>query len=208
MCLLLWIVITFAIPLASLLNGLGLGSGSSRALEHLARLHLEVVRDVVLQVADPFVVAGEEGAILVLIGRERLESGASVALLVAEEVLGHVVAHERLEQVQLEVILLIKLLALHGLRVCVVIVLVATIGEGVQELVLARQSQLGEDALFDVHAEAADSLLHLHHRLRLDSPVSGAILERIQRSGLLLAEEFGLGSLAHSSLQLSKLINY
>ena len=96
-------------------------------LEHLTCLDIKVERDIALQVADPFVVAGKEGTILVLIGGQGLESGTCVALLIADELLGHMVANKRLQQVKLEIILLVEFMARHRLRVCVVIALIAAI---------------------------------------------------------------------------------
>ena len=112
----------------------------SRALEHFASLHLKIKGHVALQIADPFVVAFKEGTIFIGSRGKRIESCSGVALLVANEVLSHMVAHKRIEQVQLEIILLVELVALHGLCVCVVIALVAAIRQSSQKLLLALKS--------------------------------------------------------------------
>ena len=67
---------------------------SSGALEHLTCLNLKFEGDVALQIANPFVVAFEEGTILFGVGGQRLKCCASVALLIVNELLGHVVAHK------------------------------------------------------------------------------------------------------------------
>ena len=86
-------------------------------LEELSSLHFEVECHVVLEVTDPLLVAAEELAVLLLVGGDGVEGCASVAFLVTLEVLGHMVTHETFKQVQLEIVLLIELLALDCLSV-------------------------------------------------------------------------------------------
>ena len=105
----------------------GWAFGLCGLLEELAGLDFEVEGNVGLQVADPLVVAREEFAVLVDVGRQGFEGGTRVALFVGQQMLGQVVSHKRVKQVQLEVVRLVELLAGHCLRVCVVIVLVAAV---------------------------------------------------------------------------------
>ena len=133
--------------------------------------------------------AGQELAVFVSIRRERVKSISSVAALVSSQVLRHVIAHEPFQQVQLEIVVLIELLALHCLSVCVVIVGVAAVGKDLKELLLPLESQFGENALLHVHGEALDRISHLHEGLGLDAPGIRVALEGVQRLGLLLGEE-------------------
>ena len=88
-------------------------------------------------------------------------------------------------------------MARHSLRVCVVIVLVAAIGESAQKLMLTLKSQLSEDALLKVHLDTADCISHLHEIFGLNFPRCGTALKSIERLGFLLAEEFRLSSFGH-----------
>ena len=136
--------------------------------------------------------AGEELTILLFVVGEGLEGNTTVAFLVALEMLGHVISHEGVEQVQLEVVLLIEVLALDCLRVCVVIVLVALVGEGVEKMLLALKTELHEDAFLEVHLDALNRADHLVESLGLDGPGCSRVLERVKRLSFLLLEEFGL----------------
>ena len=98
-------------------------------LEDASSLDIELVGHIRLKIADPLVVAGQESTILLLNGGKGLEGRTRVALLILKEMLGHVVTHKTLQQVQLEIVLLIELVACDGLRIGVVIVCVAFVGE-------------------------------------------------------------------------------
>ncbi len=142
-------------------------------LEKRSGLELELLRHVCLQVGHPLVVAGEEGTVLLCVVWQGEEGVSSVAFLIGLEVLGHVVAHKTIQQAQLEVVLLVKLLALHSLRVCVVIVFVAFLGQSAQKLLLTQESEFGQDSLFKVDTEALNGTCNLHQSFGLDGPGAG-----------------------------------
>ena len=84
--------------------------------------------------------AFHESTVLLCVSGESVEGGTHIALFIALKMLSHVVTEERVQQVQLEVIFLVKLLTGYSLGVCVVFVLVAFVGESVQKLLLPLQS--------------------------------------------------------------------
>ena len=127
----------------------------------MSGLELKLESHVVLQVGNPFGMASLKLTIFVCIRGQSLESRSIVALLVLLEMLSHVVTHESLEQVQLEVVLFIELLAFLSLQECVVIVLVAFVGESHHELLLALHAKFRKDALLEVHLHSLHGTLHL-----------------------------------------------
>ena len=111
--------------------------------------------------------------------------------------LGHVITHETLHQVQLKVVLLVEIVACDGLSIGVVIVGVALVSKCLQQLLLPLKSQFGQNALLEVDLEALHCVLHLHEGLRLHRPGAWVGLESVQALGLLLLEKLGLGHLRH-----------
>ena len=101
----------------------------SGCLEHLSSLQIKLVCDIALKIANEFVMALKELTIFHLIGGQRFKCVPREAFLVALEVFGHVVAHEGVQEIQLEVVLGVELFALCSLGVCIVIVGVAFVGE-------------------------------------------------------------------------------
>ena len=133
-----------------------------------------------------------ELTILLSVGH-RFEGGAAMARLVRLDVLDHVVTDEPIQQVELEIVLLVELLALFCLRKGVVIVLVAFVCEADQKLLLSLQFQLGNDSLLEVHLQPLNGIVDLNEHLGLDVPAPGRRgLDRVQRLGLLLLEKFRL----------------
>ena len=150
------------------------------SLEQSSGLNIELISDITLEIADEFIVTSKELTIFLLVAWQRFEGLTSVTLLIALEVLGHVITYEAVQEVKLEVILHVKLLALLSLRECVIIVGVTFVSEGVKELLLSLQAEFGQNALLEVDLDALHGILHLHECLRLDAPGSGCALEGIQ----------------------------
>ena len=84
--------------------------------------------------------ASLELTIFLFIVGECYEGGTWVAFLVRSQVRGHVVTNEPIKQVQLKVVFLVEFLALHSLRVGVVIALVALIGKSRRQLLFALKA--------------------------------------------------------------------
>ena len=166
-------------------------------LEHFSSLNFKLKCDIVLDVSNPFLVAGKELAIFLLSGGQGFECITRETFLVALEMFGHVITNETLEEVQLEVVFLVEIFALHSLSVCVVIVGVAFVSKIGHKLLLSLKAKFSKDTLLKVDLDTFDGILHLHERLRLDAPWSGGGLKRVQWLCLLITEEFGLGYLGH-----------
>ena len=87
--------------------------------------------------------ASLKGAVLFFVCGEGLERRTTVAFLVLLQVGHRVVPNETIQRVQLEVVLKIESLTPLRLLVCVVVVLVACVGESAEELLLSLKAQLG-----------------------------------------------------------------
>ena len=160
-------------------------------LEELAGFEVEFERDVALERGEPLGVACLEGAVFLLVRGERLEGRPAVALLVPLEMGQCVISHEAAQKVQFEVVFRVESLATLSLQECVIVVFVALVGQHAHELLLALQSQFGQNALLEVHLHPLDGVLHLQECFGLEGPGRRRRLQSVQRLGLLLLEKLG-----------------
>ena len=158
-------------------------------LEELAGLELQVECHLALERGEPLGVACLKGAVFLLVRGERLEGGAAVAFLVLLQVGQRVLSHEAAEQVQLEVVLGVESLATLSLQECVIVVFVALVSQHGHQLLLALQSQFGQNSFFEVHLHPLDSVLHLQDGPGLEGPGRCGGLEGVERLSLLLLEK-------------------
>ncbi len=84
--------------------------------------------------------------------------------------LGNVIVEERLQDVQLEVILIVELLTLLSLKERVGLVLVAVLDSVFFELLLSHSLQLEYDTVLDLELCALDRLKSLSEVLDIDVP--------------------------------------
>ena len=64
------------------------------SLEQSSGLNIELISDIALEIADEFIVTSKELTIFLLVAWQRFEGLTSVTLLIALEVLGHVITDE------------------------------------------------------------------------------------------------------------------
>ena len=134
--------------------------------------------------------ASLELAILVSISAKSFEGGTAVALLMLLQMGARMVSDETLEQVELEVVLLVELLASLSLRISVVIVLVALVGECRHELLFALKAQFHKDTFLKIHLHSLNGILDLHKSLWLKGPGCCGGLESVEGLRFLLNEKF------------------
>ena len=129
------------------------------------------LRDHILsQVSDPLIVALKECEILVFVGLELLEIFVLPACLVVFQMLDNVIIEECLQQIQLEVVLVVKLLALLGLKESIGLILVAVLDGILLELLLSDSLQFEHNTVLDLELCSLHSLKCLSEILDVDVP--------------------------------------
>ncbi len=119
---------------------------------------LEFRDHVLAEVAEPLLMALKECDIALLIGLEGLKLGVLPAGIVALQVLHDVVFEEGLQQTQLEIVLVMELLALLSLEEVVCAVLVAVLDDVLFKLLLAEGLQAKDDSVLDVELGSLESI--------------------------------------------------
>ena len=127
-----------------------IASSYQSSLKELTNSGLKLGDHVFSEVANPLVVALKESKILVLIGLELLELLILPASLVVFEVLDNVIIEEGLQEIQLEVVLVVELLALLGLKESIGLILVAVLDGKLLKLLLSDCLQFENNTVFDL----------------------------------------------------------
>ena len=129
------------------------------------------LRDHILsQVSDPLIVALKECEILVFVGLELLEIFVLPACLVVFQMLDNVIIEECLQEIQLEVVLIVELLALLGLKESIGLILVAVLDGILLELLLSHSLQFEHNSVLDLEFRSLNSLKCLSEILDIDVP--------------------------------------
>ena len=129
------------------------------------------LRDHILsQVSDPLIVALKECEILVFVGLELLEIFVLPACLVVFQMLDNVIIEECLQEIQLEVVLVVELLALLSLKESIGLILVAVLDGILLELLLSHSLQFEYNTVLDLELCSLNSLKCLSEILDIDGP--------------------------------------
>ena len=129
------------------------------------------LRDHILsQVSDPLIVALKECEILVFVGLELLEIFVLPACLVVFQMLDNVIIEECLQEIQLEVVLVVELLALLSLKESIGLILVAVFDGILLELLLSDSLQFEHNTVLDLEFCSLNSLKCLSEILDIDVP--------------------------------------
>ena len=129
------------------------------------------LRDHILsQVSDPLIVALKECEILVFVGLELLEIFVLPAGLVVFQMLDNVIIEECLQEIQLEVVLVVELLALLSLKESIGLILVAVLDGILLELLLSYSLQFEYNTVLDLKLCSLHSLKCLSEILNIDVP--------------------------------------
>ena len=129
------------------------------------------LRDHILsQVSDPLIVALKECEILVFVGLELLEIFVLPACLVVFQMLDNVIIEECLQEIQLEVVLIVELLALLGLKESIGLILVAVLDGILLELLLSDSLHFKHNTVLDLELCPLNSLKSLSEILDIDVP--------------------------------------
>ena len=129
------------------------------------------LRDHILsQVSDPLIVALKECEILIFVGLELLEIFVLPACLVVFQMLDNVIIEKCLQEIQLEVVLVVKLLALLSLKESIGLILVAVFDGILLELLLSDSLQFEHNTVLDLEFCSLNSLKCLSEILDIDVP--------------------------------------
>ena len=129
------------------------------------------LRDHILsQVSDPLIVALKECEILIFVGLELLEIFVLPACLVVFQMLDNVIIEECLQEIQLKVVLVVKLLALLSLKESIGLILVAVLDGILLELLLSHSLQFEYNTVLDLEFCSLYSLKCLSEILDIDVP--------------------------------------
>ena len=129
------------------------------------------LRDHILsQVSDPLIVALKECEIFIFVGLELLEIFVLPASLVVFQMLDNVIIKECLQEIQLEVVLIVELLALLGLKESIGLILVAVLDGILLELLLSDSLQFQYNTVLDLEFCSLHSLKCLSEILDIDVP--------------------------------------
>ena len=129
------------------------------------------LRDHILsQVSDPLIVALKECEILIFVGLELLEIFIFPACLVVFQMLDNMIIEESLQEIQLEVVLVVELLALLGLKESIGLILVAVLYGILLELLLSDSLQFEHNTVLDLELCSLHSLKCLPEILDIDVP--------------------------------------
>ena len=107
------------------------------SLKEFANSGLKLRYHILSEVTDPLVVALKECKILIFVGLELLEIFILPACFVVFQMLDNVIVEESLQEIQLEVVLVVELLALLGLKESIGLILVAVLDGILLEFLLS-----------------------------------------------------------------------
>ena len=147
------------------------------------------LRDHILsEVSNPLLVALKECKVLIFVGLELLEIFILPACLVVFQMLDNMIIEESLQEVQLEVVLVVELLALLGLKESIGLILVAVLDGILLELLLSHSLQFEHNTVLDLELCSLNGLKCLSEILNIDVPRSSVVCQVVQRGLLLLLE--------------------
>ena len=139
-------------------------------MKEFANSGLKLRHHVLSEVSNPLVVALKECKILIFVGFELLEIFILPACLVVFKMLDNVIIEESLQEIQLEVIFVVKLLALLGLKESIGLILVAVLDGILLELLLSDSLHFKHNTVLDLELCPLNSLKSLSEILDIYVP--------------------------------------
>ena len=140
------------------------------SLEEFANSGFKLRYHILSEVSNPLVVALKECKILIFVGLELLEIFILPACFVVFQMLDNVIVEESLQEIQLEVVLVVELLALLGLKESIGLILVAVLDGILLELLLSDSLQFKYNAILDLELCSLNCLKSLSEILDIDVP--------------------------------------
>ena len=147
-----------------------IASSKQSSLKELTNSGLKLGDHVFSEVTNPLIVALKESKILILIGLELLELLILPASLVVFEMLDNVIIEESLQEIQLEVVLVVELLALLGLKESIGLILVAVLDGKLLKLLLSDCLHFENNTVFDLELCSLNCLESLSEILDVNVP--------------------------------------
>ena len=139
-------------------------------MKEFANSGLKLRYHVLSEVSNPLVVALKECKILIFVGLELLEIFILPACLVVFQMLDNVIIEESLQEIQLEVIFVVELLALLGLKESIGLILVAVLDGILLELLLSDSLHFKHNTVLDLELCPLNSLKSLSEILDIYVP--------------------------------------
>ena len=139
-------------------------------MKEFANSGLKLRHHVLSEVSNPLVVALKEYKILIFVGLELLEIFILPACLVVFKMLDNVIIEESLQEIQLEVIFVVELLALLGLKESIGLILVAVLDGILLELLLSDSLHFKHNTVLDLELCPLNSLKSLSEILDIYVP--------------------------------------
>ena len=140
------------------------------SLEEFANSGLKLRYHILSEVSNPLVVALKECKILIFVGLELLEIFILPACFVVFQMLDNVIVEESLQEIQLEVVLIVEVLALLGLKESIGLILVAVLDGKLLKLLLSDCLQFENNTVFDLELCSLNCLESLSEILDVNVP--------------------------------------